>query len=56
MADIENIFFFQFGAGSSPGCSNFALKRTAEDGEREFGARATETLRKHFDRSKTVGF
>ena len=27
-----------FGAGSSPGCSNFALKRTAEDGERQFGA------------------
>ena len=37
-----------FGAGSSPGCSNFALKRTAEDGEREFGARAAETLRKNF--------
>ena len=37
-----------FGVGSSPGCSNFALKRTAEDGEREFGARATETLRKNF--------
>ena len=37
-----------FGVGSSPGCSNFALKRTAEDGEREFGARAAETLRKNF--------
>lgn len=37
-----------FGAGSSPGCSNFALKRTAEDGEREFGAKAAETLRKNF--------
>ena len=37
-----------FGAGSSPGCSNCALKRTAEDGEREFGARAAETLRKNF--------
>ena len=30
-----------FGAGSSLGCSNFALKRTGEDGQREFGARAT---------------
>ncbi|KAK2564378.1 hypothetical protein P5673_011803 [Acropora cervicornis] len=37
-----------FGAGSSPGCSNFALKRTAEDGEREFGARAAEALKKNF--------
>ncbi|XP_068742033.1 uncharacterized protein [Montipora capricornis] len=37
-----------FGAGSSPGCSNFALKRTAEDGEREFGARAAEELKKNF--------
>ena len=37
-----------FGAGSSPGCSNFALKRTAEDGERQFGARAAKTLRKNF--------
>lgn len=37
-----------FGAGSSPGYSNFALKRTAEDGEREFGAKAAETLRKNF--------
>ena len=37
-----------FGAGSSPGCSNFALKHTAEDGEKEFGARAAETLKKHF--------
>ena len=37
-----------FGAGSCPGCSYFALKRTAEDGEREFGARAAETLRKNF--------
>ena len=36
-----------FGAGSSPGCSNFALKRTAEDGEREFGARAAEALKKN---------
>lgn len=37
-----------FGAGSSPGCSNFALKRTAEDGEKEFGARAAETPKKNF--------
>ena len=37
-----------FGAGSSPGCSNFALKSTAEDGEKEFDARAAETLKKNF--------
>ena len=37
-----------FGAGSSPRCSNFALKRTAEDGEKELGARAAETLKKNF--------
>ena len=37
-----------FGAGSSPGFSNFALKRTAEDGEGEFGVRAAEKLKKNF--------
>ena len=37
-----------FGAGSSPGCSNFALKRAAKDGEEEFGARAAKTLMKNF--------
>ena len=37
-----------FGAGSSPGYSNFALKLTAEDGEKEFGVRAAETLKKNF--------
>jgi len=37
-----------FGAGSSPGCFNFALKRTAEDGEKKFGARAAEKLKKNF--------
>lgn len=37
-----------FGGGSSPGCSNFALKRAAEDGENEFGANAAETLKKNF--------
>ena len=37
-----------FGAGSSPGCSTFALKHTAEDGEKEFGARAAKTLKKNF--------
>ena len=36
------------GAGSSPGCYNFTLKRTAENGEREFGARGAETLRNNF--------
>ena len=37
-----------FGAGSSPGYSKFALKRKAEDGEREFGVRAAEALKKNF--------
>ena len=37
-----------FGAGSSPGCSSFALKPTTEDSEGEFGVRAAETLRKNF--------
>ena len=37
-----------FGAGSSPGCSNFALKRTSEDGEKESAAGAAETLKKNF--------
>ena len=34
--------------GSSPECSNFAPKRTAKDGEEEFGARAAETLKLNF--------
>ena len=37
-----------FEASSSPGCFNFALKHTAEDGENAFGARAAETLKKNF--------
>ena len=37
-----------FGAGSSPGCSHFALKHRAEEGERELGASAAETLRNNY--------
>ena len=37
-----------FGAVSSPACANFALKRAAEDGEEEFGKRASEFLRNDF--------
>ena len=37
-----------FGGGSSPGCSNFALKCTAEDGENELGVKAAETVKKNF--------
>lgn len=37
-----------FGAGSSPGCCNFALKKTADDHEQEFGFEAAEFLRKDF--------
>ena len=37
-----------FGAGSSPGCANFGLKRAANDGEEEFGADAAAFIRKDF--------
>ena len=36
-----------FGAGSSPGCRNFAMK-TADDHEQEFGFEPTKFLRKDF--------
>ena len=31
-----------FGAASSPGCANFAFKRAADDGEKEFGSEAAK--------------
>lgn len=37
-----------FGAGSSPGCANFGLKRAADDGEKEFGEEAAEFIRQDF--------
>ena len=37
-----------FGGGSSPCCSNFALRRTAEDGENEFGVKEAETVKTNF--------
>ena len=37
-----------FGGASSPGCSNFALKRTADDHEEEFGSDIADTLRNNF--------
>ena len=37
-----------FGAASSPSCANFALKRTADDNERQFGSKAADTLRENF--------
>ena len=37
-----------FGATSSPGCSNFALKSTANDNEREIGSTAANFLRDDF--------
>ena len=37
-----------FGGASSPGCSNFALKRTADDHEEEFGTDIADTLRHNF--------
>ncbi len=37
-----------FGATSSPGCANFALKRIAQDHREEFGSAASDFLRKNF--------
>ena len=37
-----------FGATSSPGCANFALKKTAQDSECKFGSAATDFLRNDF--------
>ena len=37
-----------FGAASSPGCANFAFKRVANDGEKEFGSEAADFMRKDF--------
>ena len=37
-----------FGAASSPGCSNFGLKKTAADNECEFGSDAANFIRKDF--------
>ena len=37
-----------FGGISSPSWSNYALKRTAVDGETKFGKEATETLQNNF--------
>ncbi|XP_078351492.1 uncharacterized protein LOC144636211 [Oculina patagonica] len=37
-----------FGATSSPACSNFALRKTAEDNINEFGKEVVETVKKNF--------
>ena len=37
-----------FGAVSSPACANYALKRTADDNEDEYGSEAANTLRRNF--------
>ncbi len=37
-----------FGAASSPGCANLALKTTAEDNEKDLGSEAAEFLSKNF--------
>ena len=34
-----------FGASSSPGCANFALKKAAEESEKELGSSTAEFLR-----------
>ena len=37
-----------FGAGSSPGCTNLALKTTAEDNESDLEADAADFLHRNF--------
>ena len=37
-----------FGATSSPGCAQFALKKTADDNEAAYGAEVADTLRRNF--------
>ncbi|XP_043242095.1 uncharacterized protein LOC122391859 [Amphibalanus amphitrite] len=37
-----------FGASSSPSCSNFALRRTADDCRSRYSAEATDTVRRNF--------
>ena len=38
----------QFGAASSPGCTNSGVKKTATDNECEFGSDAANFIRKDF--------
>ena len=37
-----------FGAGSSPGCANLALKATAEDNEQDLGLESANFLKRNF--------
>ena len=37
-----------FGAGSSPGCANFGLKKAADDRQAEYGKEAAEFIRRDF--------
>ena len=37
-----------FGATSSPSCANFALRKTANDGESEFGKNASNCMKRNF--------
>ena len=37
-----------FGATSSPSCSNFALRRTADDNRGEFSQEAVDTIKRNF--------
>ena len=47
-ADEYRMKVHLFGAASSPGCANFAFKRAADDGEKEFGSEAADFMRKDF--------
>ena len=39
---------YLFGATSSGGCANYALKQAGKDGKKKFGAEASDTLSKNF--------
>ena len=47
-AKIEEMMVHPFGAVSSPSCSNFALRTTANKNEGEYGREVTQTLRRNF--------
>ena len=38
-----------FGATSSPSCSNFALRKTADDNASDFDTTVTDTVKRNFD-------
>ena len=47
-ADEYRMTVYLFGAVSSPACANYALQRTADDNEDNYGTEVTNTLRRNF--------